>query len=204
MSTSPTTTRSKLTAGRPRSAEVTRAVRAAALALAYEGGAPFATIERIAASSGVAKTSIYRRWPNAASIVMDAFLAEVGPKIRYRRKPRVEETFVDSVRQLVAALKGGRGDLLRHLLAAAQSDPQLLQAFQNNWIAPRRAQAMAVIVEAQAEGQLAANIDADALVDAIYGAVYYRLMIPYEELSAAYARKMVRQVFEGVVGGRRS
>ncbi|MDM0066704.1 TetR/AcrR family transcriptional regulator [Variovorax sp. J31P207] len=191
--------RSEVSVGRPRSDEATRAVRAAALALASEKGARFVTVERIAAHSGVAKTSIYRRWPNAASIVMDAFLADVGPKIRYRRKSSVQETFADSVGQLVASLEGARGDLLRHLLGAAQSDTKLRQAFLKNWIAPRRSEAMAVIAEAQANGELAANIDSDVLVDAIYGAVYYRLMIPYSELSAAYAQKMVRQVFEGVL-----
>ncbi|MDM0074070.1 TetR/AcrR family transcriptional regulator C-terminal ligand-binding domain-containing protein [Variovorax sp. J2P1-59] len=171
--------------------------------LAYEGGAQFATVERIAARSGVAKTSIYRRWPNAASIVMDAYLAELGPKIRYRRKSGVLESFIDSVRQLVVALKGPHGDLLRHLLGAAQSDPQLQKAFHENWIAPRRAQAMAVIEQAQADGELAASIDTDVLLDAIYGAVYFRLMIPYRKLSTTYVEKMVRQVFEGVAGHRR-
>src|SRR5690606_5717140 len=161
----------------PRSTDATAAVRAAALALAYEGGVHFATVERIAERSGVAKTTLYRRWPNAASVVMDAFLDEISPSIPYRRMARVEDTFVAAVKQLVAALKGQGGDLLRHLLGAAQSDPQLQQAFWDNWIGPRRAQAMQVIAAAQAEGQLAPGIDADALVDAIFGAVYYRLMI---------------------------
>lgn len=186
-------------AGRPRSEYATNAVRAAALELAYEGGAQLATVERISARSGVAKTSIYRRWPNAASIVMDAFLDELGPKIRYRRKSGVQKIFIDSVSQLVVALEGPRGDLLRQLLGAAQSDPKLQRAFQDNWIAPRRAQAMAVIAQAQAHGELDATTDSNVLVDAIYGAIYYRLMIPYQELSTAYVEKMVHQVFKGVV-----
>jgi hypothetical protein len=61
---------------------------------------------------------------------------------------------------------------------------------------------LAVIAQAQADGELSACIDSDVLVDAIYGAVYYRLMIPYSDLSAAYVQRMVRQVFEGVMGGR--
>lgn len=185
--------------GRPRSADATQAVRTAALALAYEGGVHFATVERIAARSGVAKTTIYRRWPNAAAIVMDAFLDEISPRIPYRRKATVEATFVAAVSQLVAALAGQRGELLRHLIGAAQSDSRLQEAFWTNWIGPRRAQAMAVIADAQARGELRAAIDADALVDAVFGAVYYRLLIPYAELSAGYVRSMVRQVFAGVM-----
>ncbi|CAN5770546.1 hypothetical protein BH11PSE13_BH11PSE13_32350 [soil metagenome] len=36
------------------------------------------TVERNAEHSGIAKTTIYRRWPNAAAIVMDGFLDEIG------------------------------------------------------------------------------------------------------------------------------
>ncbi|HTG15024.1 MAG TPA: helix-turn-helix domain-containing protein, partial [Blastocatellia bacterium] len=32
------------------------------------------TVESISAKTGIAKTSIYRRWPNKAAMVMEAFL----------------------------------------------------------------------------------------------------------------------------------
>jgi len=200
---SPRPPRAEPSAGRPRSTDATLAVREAALALACEGGAQFATVERIAARSGVAKTTIYRRWPNAASIVMEAFLAEIRPKIAYRHKGSLEETFAASIHQLVALLKGPRGDLLRQLLGASQGDPKLQQAFLENWIGPRRSEAMTLIAQARAAGEVAADMDADVLLDALHGAVYYRLMVPYEALSPGYARRMVRQVFEGVTGRRR-
>jgi AcrR family transcriptional regulator len=184
--------------GRPRSADATEAVRAAALALAYEGGVHHATVERIAEQSGVAKTTIYRRWPNAEAVVMDAFLAEISPLIAYRRKDTVQATFVATVNQLAQALTGPRGKLLRHLLGAAQSDVQLQQAFLENWIRPRREQARTVIADAVAANELDENVDAEVLIDEIFGAVYYRLMIPYAPLTSAYVEALVEQVFAGV------
>jgi len=38
-------------------------------------------MEGIADEAHVARTTIYRRWPNKAAVIMDAFLAEVGPEI---------------------------------------------------------------------------------------------------------------------------
>lgn len=190
------------TLGRPRSADATKAVRAAALALAYEGGVGHATAVRISERSGVAKTTIYRRWPNAAAIVMDAFLDEISPLIRYRRKADVRATFVSAIKELARALRGPRGDLLRHLLGAAQSDIELQKAFWNNWILPRRAQAKEVITEAKALGQLRQDVDEDVLIDTLFGAVYYRLMIPYAEVSAAYVDALVAQVFSGASAHR--
>lgn len=185
--------------GRPRSADATEAVMAAALALAYEGGVHHATVDRIAERSGVAKTTIYRRWPHAAAIVMDAFLAEISPLIQYRRMPTAQATFTAAVKQLAKALQGSRGDLLRHLLGAAQGDAQLQKAFWESWIGPRRAQAMEVIAKARAAGELNDRVDADVLVDSIFGAVYYRLMIPYAVLSGRYVEVLVEQVLSGVV-----
>lgn len=183
--------------GRPRSADATEAVRAAALALAREGGVHHATVVRIAELSGVAKTTIYRRWPHAAAIVMDAFLEDLSPLIRYRRRADVQATFVASIKQLAKALRGPRGALLRHLLGAAQSDAELQKAFQENWIMPRRVQAKEVLAEARARGELRDDADEDVLIDTLFGAVYYRLMIPYAELSGAYIETLVAQVFAG-------
>lgn len=188
--------------GRPRSTDATEAVRRAALALAYEGGIGHATAVRISERSGVAKTTIYRRWPNAAAIVMDAFLDEISPLILYRRKENVRATFVSAIKELARALRGPRGDLLRHLLGAAQSDRELQKAFWDNWISPRRAQASEVIAEAKSLGQLHANANEDVLIDTLFGAVYYRLMIPYAEISGSYIEVLVDQVFSGASAGR--
>ncbi|MGJ7603599.1 TetR-like C-terminal domain-containing protein [Variovorax sp. LT1R20] len=185
------------TLGRPRNANATEAVRAAALALACEGGIGHATLGRISEHSGVAKTTIYRRWPNAAAIVMDAFLEDITPLIRYRRKASVRATFVAALRELAHALRGPRGDLLRHLLGAAQSDADLQKVFLDLWIAPRRAQAKEVIAEAKAHHELRADLDEEIFIDTLFGAVYYRLLIPYAEVTDRYVETLVDQVLAG-------
>ena len=55
----------------------TAAILRAALELGEELGFEGLTVEGIAARSGIAKTTIYRRWANVGAIVMDAFLADV-------------------------------------------------------------------------------------------------------------------------------
>ncbi|MDM0066743.1 TetR-like C-terminal domain-containing protein [Variovorax sp. J31P207] len=183
--------------GRPRSPDVTQAVRAAALALACEGGIGHATLGRISEYSGVAKTTIYRRWPNAAAIVMDAFLEDIIPLIRYRRKADIRATFIAALEELAHALRGPRGDLLRHLLGAAQSDADLQKAFVDLWIAPRRAQAKEVIADARTRRELRDDLDEDVFIDTLFGAVYYRLLIPYAEVTDRYVAALVDQVLAG-------
>lgn len=59
-------------AGRPRDPHLDEVVLAATLQLLAEEGYAQLTVERIAARAGVGKASIYRRWPDKVSIVLEA------------------------------------------------------------------------------------------------------------------------------------
>jgi AcrR family transcriptional regulator len=59
-------------AGRPRDPRLDAAVVAATLQLLAEEGYAQLTVERIAARAGVGKASLYRRWPDKVSIVLEA------------------------------------------------------------------------------------------------------------------------------------
>ena len=58
--------------GRPRDPQVDEAILAATLELLAQDGYARLTVERIAARAGVGKASLYRRWPDKVSIVLEA------------------------------------------------------------------------------------------------------------------------------------
>ena len=62
----------KARAGRPRDPRLDEAVVAATLRLLAEEGYAQLTVERIAARAGVGKASLYRRWPDKVSVVLEA------------------------------------------------------------------------------------------------------------------------------------
>ncbi|SDR97951.1 transcriptional repressor C-terminal [Microlunatus soli] len=66
------------TPGRPR-ISVDSAVFTATLKTIHEIGYARATVERIAAEAGIAKTTIYRRWPSKGVLIVDCLLDEFGP-----------------------------------------------------------------------------------------------------------------------------
>jgi AcrR family transcriptional regulator len=75
-----------------------------------EHGFRAVTVESISAKTGIAKTSIYRRWPNKAAMVMEAFLFKIGPGIEFPRNP----SYVESIRlQMLALAKAFRGPSAR-------------------------------------------------------------------------------------------
>src|SRR4051812_49565847 len=64
--------------GRPR-AGVNAVVFAATLSTVHELGYARATVERIAATAGIAKTTIYRRWPSKGELIVECLLDAFGP-----------------------------------------------------------------------------------------------------------------------------
>ena len=175
--------------GRRRSDDATKAIGKAALELAHELGPDRVTVEKIAAAAGVAKTTIYRRWPNAGAVIMDSFLADIQPSIAYRQGATLRDTFRYALTDLARALEPGRRDLLRHLLATAQSDPDLAKAFWDNWISPRRQEGMAAIEDAGLSRE-----EGEILLDLLFGAFYYRLLIPYAEIDTEWIDAVTRRI----------
>lgn len=67
------------TPGRPRRAGVSRQVLAAASELIAERGYAGASLDAVAARAGVAKTTVYRRWPGKTDLAVAALAQRLGP-----------------------------------------------------------------------------------------------------------------------------
>lgn len=185
--------------GRPRSRRVQEALFDAALALVEEGGYPAATIEAIAARSGVAKTTIYRRWPNRSALFVDLMgrLTETELPSPVGRDPlrglQVE------LRTAGANADRLPGRLMVSLLGEAQHDPEVRAALLQRVLLPRREVRIRAIRRAQASGKLRRDLHPNVAVDLLWGPVFYRMLVRHEPVTAGF----VTQVFENVLNGLR-
>lgn len=96
-------------AGRPR-ADLHATVFAATLRTAHDLGYAGATMDRIATAAGVAKTTLYRRWPSKGALIVDCLLDAFGP----------------------VPLDGGRDEIMAsaiHWIAAKIGEPGVGAAF---------------------------------------------------------------------------
>ncbi|MFI6995626.1 TetR/AcrR family transcriptional regulator [Nonomuraea wenchangensis] len=109
--------------GRPR-AGLHDVVFAATLRTVHELGYARATVERIAAAAGVAKTTIYRRWPSKGELIVDCLLDAFGP-VPLEGADRAE--LMSSAVRWIAAKIGepGVGDAFAGVFSDAVSDPGL-------------------------------------------------------------------------------
>ncbi|RYY50309.1 MAG: hypothetical protein EOO24_66765 [Comamonadaceae bacterium] len=108
-------------------------------------------------------------------------------------------TVKTNVRHLVNALKGRRGELLRHLVGAAQTNIELREAFLRQLIAPRRQLAREAFQRAIARKELRPEANAEIILDLLYGAVYYRLFVSFAAFGPKFVDEIVDRAFHGLI-----
>ncbi|MEV4006542.1 TetR/AcrR family transcriptional regulator [Actinomadura sp. NPDC049753] len=132
----PPATASARPPGRPRSG-VNAAVFAATLSTVRDLGYARATVDRIAAAAGVAKTTIYRRWPTKGALIVDCLLDAFGP-VPLEGADRAE--LMSSAVHWIAAkiAEPGVGDAFAGVFSDAVSDPELREVLSSRLQTPYR------------------------------------------------------------------
>lgn len=188
--------------GRRRSERRRNAILRTAIDLVLELGFRAVSVESIAAKAGVAKTTIYRRWPNKAAVVMDAFMLRFGSGTQFPTAKKVADSIRLQMRTMAKAFRSRDGALVKALLAEAQFDPELATAFRERWTLPRRKMALEVLQEAVRNGELRPDIDLEATIDVLYAPMYYRLQMGTGPLSDAYIDRIFDHSMQGLLQRR--
>jgi AcrR family transcriptional regulator len=186
--------------GRPRSADADHAIVEATLELLTESGVASLAIEQVAARAGVAKATIYRRWPNKEALILDA-LATVEDQ-----PPALPGTSLrDDLLTLVIGLIGrsvhpGRGQLYAWMVAESDRNPEIARKYKSIVVERRRRLLESVLRHWQEKGELRADVDievAELLVTAPM-LVYRVHWNPGQEPPADLAVRLVDAALRGV------
>ena len=170
---------------RPRSEEARRKALAAATELIVERGVSNLTIEEVANRSGVAKTTIYRHWPERGSLVLDTVRACFGavptPDTGTLRGD-LDAYFNGMV---MADLSGPIGHLMPSLIEAASRDSEI-ELLVDRVSQERQRPILDIVERAQARGELPGDLDPRVVVGTIVGPIVFRKLIWRQPLDAAY------------------
>ncbi|MFC4245209.1 TetR/AcrR family transcriptional regulator [Gryllotalpicola reticulitermitis] len=170
----------------------------AAETLLFDEGVRAVTFDRVAAQSGSSKTTLYKWWPSPGALAAEAYFASSQQSLEFSDSGDAATDIRSQLRAFVRLLTEGRaGRVIAELIGAAQLDPELSAAVSEGYTRPRRDLAKQTIEEARRRGQLRPDVDADLLVDQLWGACYNRLLIPDNPLSTEYADALVRNALLG-------
>ena len=164
-------------AGRPPSEAARRTVLDAAYAILMEEGLGKFSIEAVAARSGVARTTIYRRWPKKGALAMASFLANFRSQLSYDDTGSAAADFRGLVGSLAAALSGPAGRVAGSVVAQAQIDPETRRLFLEQFSEPLRAETSALLRRGVDQREFRADLDLPRVIDAVVGTIYWRLLM---------------------------
>jgi AcrR family transcriptional regulator len=182
---------------RPRSDIARRKVIAAVTDIMVERGAGGVTIDAVAARSGVAKTTIYRHWPDRAALVLDTarshFADFDSPDTgSLRGDLRAYFGLVDD-----HTLSGEAGNVMPMVLEASNRDPEMAGIL--DAISTERARDLEAILDrARERGEFASELDSDQLLGVIVGPVVFHKLVRRRPLSPSYVEACIEIALAGI------
>lgn len=183
--------------GRPRSVEADEAILVAAAALFAEHGYEGLRVEDVAEAAGVAKTTVYRRYPSKAELLLAAVEHLAGTEAAAPDTGTIEGDLLEAARNVRRVLThSDLGRTIPAALAAAAAHPELADAHRA-LVARRRGAILEVVRRAVAGGELPAGTDPALLVDQVVAPIFYRTFVSGGRVDDRTLRALVASAVAG-------
>jgi AcrR family transcriptional regulator len=169
----------------------------AVYALLQEKSVRDLTMEEVARQAGVGKPTLYKWWPTKAKLVLAMLSERMAPNLDLPAGRTAAESLRFRVRRLIDAFNGPFGRIVAGLIAEGQSEAAIRQEFFDRWVSPRRTATIADLERGKNTGELRWETDSEVLNDAIFGAIYYRLLLRSGPLTRRFGDQLVEQVIRG-------
>jgi AcrR family transcriptional regulator len=184
--------------GRHRSLEAEAAILKAALYLLERKPLRKVTADAIARRAGVSKATIYKWWPNKSLVALDAYLAGMSEQVQVPDTGSAELDFTQQLKAVMAFYTSPLGRLFCQFIAEGQSDPALLALFRERFLYARRDTARVMWERGVQRGEIRKDVDAEIVLDLIYGPMVFRLLTGHGSLAEREAESVVKAVFRGL------
>jgi AcrR family transcriptional regulator len=184
--------------GRPRDATADDAILRAAAELVAEEGYNRVSMDAVARRAGVARATVYRRWPSKAQLVHEAVFPE--PETSALSQPG---SLAEYVRGFVAGAlayfaRPEATAAIPGLMAEFGFDPDLRPRLADRLDVGARAQLRTVVEHAAADGEIRPEVDSDLVFDLVNGAIVYGLLVSGLSDRPDYAARLADLVVHAV------
>lgn len=182
----------KLARGRPRSEEVRRAVLDAFVAAAVTEGYERVSIDAVAKSAGVSRSTIYRWYKDKRELLLDASV----DIIQNNALEPSDEPFQPLLARFLSetfATANHIGQLFTAMMAEAQADEHFAQQVWQRYAEPRRELLLGILLRHPQAAGLAEERQA-LLLDVLFGVIWYRMMSHHAPLDDAFAAQLLQMI----------
>jgi AcrR family transcriptional regulator len=155
------------------------------------------TMESVAKRAKVGKPTLYKWWPSKAALILTMFHERLAGKMETPDVSTAEQAIRAKTRRLIAEFNGLFGGILADLIAEGQSNPAILEELYQRHFGMQREAAIADVERGKQAGEFPADTNPALLVEAIFGPIYYRLLLRFAPLTPQYGDALIDQVLRG-------
>ncbi len=180
-------------AGRPRSEYARRAILEATRKLLVRTPLSELSIEAIAKKAGVGKTTIYRWWPNKATVAMEAFLEQPGIQNIVPTTATAAEGVTRQIESLIRQLRGQNGRIIAGIIAESQADATVLDLLYEKFLKDRVEIFYSQIELGKRNGEFNRDLDTEIAIDMLLGPLFLRVLSGEHGIDNNFADNYPRQ-----------
>ena len=183
--------------GRPRSSSADRRILDAAVAILGERGFAGLTMSAVIQRSGVARATVYRRYPTRDSLLLAAASAVKG-RPPFELTGDIAADLVKGARSAVAVFAEPRfRQFLPAFVAEAVSDPAMARTVIGR-LAPNHGNLTTQYAERAASAGLRTDVDPEVVPTILIGSLLYRLISTGEPADETFADQVVNVLVRGL------
>lgn len=84
------------------------------------------------------------------------------------------------------------------MIAAAAEETEISKAFRNHFVLARRDEGRQLLEDAKRSDEIQSDCDVEAALDAIYGALFFRLLLGHAALDAPFVKRLLDVALRGL------
>jgi len=182
-----------------RSDRIHSQVLEATAALLREGGYSAATMDAIAQRAGVSKVTLYKHWPSRTAVAAKAFGLMMADALPQPNTGTSAGDLTEQVLHVSEFYASDLGGVFAQLIAACVEDPAGAAYFGEFFLAGRRAAVAELWARAVERGDARPGVDVNDVIDTLFGALLFRLLIGHQPLSAEAAASLADVALRGTL-----
>ena len=186
-----------------RSQDVANRVFAATIDILTAKGYGALNFQDIAQKADVSRTTLYRRWPTKAELVLEAMTSALAERIKLPDTGSLVGDAAEGLRQLGAMLASPFGAAVIASRIELQGAPASEDWRGELWIR-RFAEFWPMFERARQRGELPKDFDVEAGLGAAVGAIHYRVFIQARPVDEEWIRRVIAIVTPASPGGKSS
>jgi AcrR family transcriptional regulator len=177
---------------------VDNAILAAALRLLGEKGYDRMSVDAVAATAGVSKATIYRRFATKADLATAAVASVIDAGALAPEDLAVEEALTWSLDHLARRLRDRHSmALVGTLLVEEERTPDLISLFRERVWALRASHLREILERARARGEVRSVVDLDAVISMLIGSLY-AVYIGQARIPRDWPARVVQTALDGL------